>query len=180
MDEAKFDALVHYVCARCEDPSKLGATKLNKILWYCDVGAYLYLGRSVTGATYVKRQFGPVPKDILASRQRLLASGAIAERDALYHGYPQKQLVALMLPDLRRFSADEISLIDAIIASICLNHTAASISNLTHDHVWEAAEIGEELPMYTIFASRKGEIDEDDMAWAKAQMLDVEPHRAVV
>ena len=36
MDQEKFDALVHYICARCEDPTSLGATKLNKIMWYSD------------------------------------------------------------------------------------------------------------------------------------------------
>jgi hypothetical protein len=132
----------------------------------------------MTGATYVKRQFGPVPREILGARQRLVARGAIVERDAPLHGYSQKQFVALTRPDLSRFSADEISLVDHIIDVVCNNHTAASISQLTHDHVWEAAEIGEELPLYTVFASRRGEIDESDIEWAKETMIRLEPHRA--
>jgi hypothetical protein len=79
----------------------------------------------------------------------------------------QKQLIALTRPDLSRFSADEISHVDHLIGVVCKGHTAASISQLTDDHVWEAAEIGEELPMSAIFASRRGEIDETDIAWAK-------------
>lgn len=178
MDEPKFDALVHYVCAKCEDPSKLGATKLNKVLWYCDIGSFLYFGRPMTGETYVKRQFGPVPKHILAAKQRLIAKGALIEREAPLYGYAQKQLLALTRPDLSRFSGDEISLVDDVLDAICHNHTAASISQLTHDHVWEAAEIGEELPLYTVFALRRGELDESDMAWARAEMIRLEPRRA--
>jgi hypothetical protein len=178
MDEAKFDALVHYVCAKCEDPSTLGATKLNKIMWYCDIGSFLFFGKPMTGANYVKRQFGPVPKQIMASRQRLAARGAIIERDAPLHGYNQRQFIALTKPDLSRFSGDEISLVDDVINTVSNRHTAASISQLTHDHIWEAAEIGEELPLYTVFAARRGEIDESDLAWGKAEMIRLEPHRA--
>ncbi len=93
MDATKFDNLVHYVCARCQDPSLLGAVKLNKVLWYSDAAAYLALGSSITGATYIKRQFGPVPRDILQARQRLMNKGAIIERDALYFDYQQKRLL---------------------------------------------------------------------------------------
>ena len=49
---AKFKSLVHYICWRCADPTKLGAVKLNKVLWRADFKAYLELGESVTGATY--------------------------------------------------------------------------------------------------------------------------------
>lgn len=37
----KFKALVHYICWKVEDPRQLGATKLNKILWFSDVLTYL-------------------------------------------------------------------------------------------------------------------------------------------
>jgi Protein of unknown function (DUF4065) len=174
MDVDKFDTLVHYICARCGDPSTLGATKLNKILWYSDSASYLTLGRPISGATYIKRQFGPVPRDIMQSRQRLANSGAMVEREALYHGYPQTQFIALCRPNLTRFTAEEISIVDQIIDIVCNDHTAASISALTHNHVWEAAEIGEEIPLYTVFASRPGEIDENDLIWAKNEIFRVE------
>jgi hypothetical protein len=174
MDQAKFDALVHYVCAKCDDPSALGATKLNKVLWYADVLAYLGTGKSITGATYVKRQFGPVPKDIMAARARLTAAGAIVERSALVGAYEQKQMVALARPDVSLFTAEEISVVDDVIDHVCRRHTARSISNLTHDHIWEAAAIGEVIPLSAMHASFIGEVDEDDVAWAKKEMDRIE------
>jgi hypothetical protein len=178
MDQAKFDALVHYICARCEDPSLLGATKLNKIMWYSDASAFLYLGKSITGATYIKRQFGPVPRDIRSSRQRLISSGAIIEREAPYHNYAQIQFIAMRRPDLSAFSADEISLVDQIIEAICRERTASSISARSHDLIWQSAEIGEEIPLYAVLAAFPGEITEDHIAWGKAEMLRLEPHRS--
>jgi len=181
MEQAKLDALVHYICARCDNPGKLGATKLNKVLWYSDVLAYAETGESITGAVYIKRQFGPVPKDILASRMRLQALGALVERKATAFDYNQIQFFALTKPDISMFSAAQISLVDSIIDAICSNHTAASISNLSHDLIWEAAEIGEEIPMApAAFGGNFGEIDEDDIVWARAEIDRIEEIRAAV
>ena len=36
----KFKSAIHYVCYKADDPSVLGAIKLNKVLWYSDaIGA---------------------------------------------------------------------------------------------------------------------------------------------
>ena len=60
----KFAALVHYIVHSC-DPKQLGAIRLNKALWYIDVLAYQTTGDPVTGETYRRRQFGPVPGSIM-------------------------------------------------------------------------------------------------------------------
>ncbi len=181
MENAKLDALVHYVCARCDNPSKLGATKLNKVLWYADVFAFAQSGQSITGAVYIKRQFGPVPKDILAARARLVAAGALVERQIQSYSYIQTQFFALSKPDISMFSAEQISLVDTVVDAICSNHTATSISNLSHDVIWEAAEIGEELPMAAAaFGGNFGEIDEHDIAWAHSEIDRIEKIAATV
>jgi hypothetical protein len=61
-DKDRFKMLVHYACASVDDPSKLGAVKLNKIVWFSDVFAFQELGDSITGATYIKEKFGPIPQ----------------------------------------------------------------------------------------------------------------------
>jgi len=178
MDDTKLDQLVHYVCMRCDNPGKLGATKLNKVLWYSDVFAFAQEGKSITGATYVKRQFGPVPRDIRASRERLIAAGILVERQAMSHGYPQVQFIALRPADISMFSGAQISLVDGVLEAICSGHTAASISQLSHDYVWESAAIGEEIPMAAAaFGGNFGEIDEDDLAWAQKEVDRIESRR---
>jgi hypothetical protein len=172
-DKEKFKTLVHYVCSRVDDPARLGATKLNKVLWFSDVLTYLNLNAPVTGARYVKRQFGPVPAAILPIIEELKAEGALAVRDVEYFGKPKREFFALRLPDISAFSADEISTVDAVIAAICERHTATSISELTHDEAWEMAEIGEDLPFCTVFSARIGEIDESDIAWADGQIAEL-------
>jgi hypothetical protein len=64
VDQAKFDTLVHYFCARCEDPSSLGATKLNKIMWYSDASAYLQLGKISTAKVLPRWALQTLSSDI--------------------------------------------------------------------------------------------------------------------
>ena len=75
LDWAKFKSAVHYICDKASsDPSVLGAIKLNKVLWYSDVINYLITGKPITGETYIKRQHGPVPKDIIRAIDELSIS----------------------------------------------------------------------------------------------------------
>lgn len=166
----KLKALVHYVCWKCENPADLGGTKLNKVLWYSDMLAYLNWNRPITGETYVKRQFGPVSRHILPVLEELEREGQIVRGQASYYGHPKHEYIPVKAPDLSLFNAEEISLIDTCIDFVCRKHTAASISRLTHDTIWKLAEIGEEIPYYTVWASELGEIIPDDITWAQQQL----------
>ncbi len=162
----KFKSLVHYI-AHKSDPAKLGKTKLNKILWYSDIVAYLQTGEAITGETYKKRQFGPVSHHILGILDELESESKIVIRSIeLFGGYAKKEFISLIRPSLEGFSAEEISIVDSLLEIICENHTATSISEASHDRIWELAEIGETIPYNTVFAAHLDEIDEDDIEWA--------------
>ncbi len=159
--------LVHYMCSLCEDPSKFGATKLNKALWYADTIAYQMYGESISGEkSYVKRQFGPVPKKILATLDRLESDGSLLVKRTRHMGFEKKDLISLTDPDVSVFSDQEKEIIEEVVQVISNHHTAASISNLSHDIIWEAAEIGEEIPIYAVLASQAAPITDEDKAWA--------------
>lgn len=166
----RMKGLVLYICSLARDPSVLGATKLNKILWYSDAMSYCMFGESITGETYIKRQFGPVPKHIVDVIEELETEKKIAVRREPFYGYPKVEFFALSKQDLSEFSPEEISLIDDIANTIFFNHTASSIFALSHDGIWESAQIGEEIPPYAFMASQLGEITEKDMEWAKKKL----------
>jgi hypothetical protein len=171
--QEKFRQLVQYICWKSDDPTQLGSTKLNKVLWHSDTVAYRLFGEPMAGATYIKRQFGPVPQQILPALEWLRTSGKLAIRSVEHFGYPKKEFFALQPPDLADFTGPEISLVDQAIEYVCAEHTAKSISLETHDDIWKMAAIGEEIPYFTIFASRLGEITENDIEWAKIQAEDI-------
>lgn len=173
LDWNRLTALIHYICASCEDPSVLGKTKLNKILWYADVNAYLEFGQPITGETYVKQQFGPVAEHLLQAIKELEDRGAIVTRQAPHFTYTKWEYIALRPPEVSEMAAfkpHEISLIDNMIDIICHGNTAKSISQQTHDRIWELAEIGETIPYYAVLASELGEFTKEDMDWAKQQI----------
>lgn len=166
-----FKELVHYICFRVDDARKLGATKLNKILWYSDVFAYRLTGRSISGAEYEKRQFGPVPRMINAILDELEREGKVVRREVPYFNRVKRDFLALAPANSEFLSEIERTIVDTVIVQVCDGHTATSISTLTHDGVWEAAEIGEVIPLYAVLGATAGEITVDDQAWGDQVIL---------
>lgn len=163
----KLDAAVHYICARCDDSSKLGATKLNKTLFYADLVHYLGTGKTLTGTTYKKLQHGPVPSQVLNSVSQLEEAGKIMTKTVDCYGYSKTEYISLQEPGLDDLEKDEIDLLGIMMDHICDSHMATSISEASHDLVWEAAAMGEEIPMGAYIVSRAGNIEDQDMAWAE-------------
>ena len=166
IDRVKFKQMVHYICWKCDNPQTLGATKLNKIIWFAERTAFLRMGKSMTGVRFVKQERGPVPNAILPILRELEAERALAVRDTRSISYLKKEYIALRDPDFDAFTSREVSLLDAVIEAVCKNHTAGSISKLSHDEVWDMAKIGEEIPLTAILGIR-GEIQEEDIQRAK-------------
>ena len=160
----KFKALVHYIIQCRENPAQLGAIRLNKVLWYADVAAYQMYGKSITGSSYVKRQFGPVPKFIRKTLRELEAEGKIHIQEPKFP-FGVRKFNCLEDADTSSLSSKEQDLAEAVMDEVC-NHTASRISELSHDVVWNVVEMGDEIPLKATFAANKGAITEDTMAWA--------------
>jgi hypothetical protein len=174
----KFKLLVHYICSRCQDdPSRLGATKLNKILWYAEVEHFLRTGKPLTGVRYVKLQHGPAPVCMPHVISEMERDGILLARDAPYYGQEKREYLTLAEPegidDL--FTATDISALERQIGVVCEAHTAKSISKKSHNKAWELAEIGEDLPLYTALAV-PGEFAKSDIEWLD-ERIEIEERR---
>jgi hypothetical protein len=166
----KFKALVHYVCSlRSARPDTLGAVKLNKILWLAEISAFYRLGNPITQARYIKRKFGPVPAPIMRTLRELDQDGVLSVRDASHYGLQKKEYIVYIPATEDFLSLEEAAIVKEMVDYVCDEHTAASVSEATHDHVWKAAEDGEEIPHYTVFANA-GKITDEDRGWAKDQL----------
>jgi hypothetical protein len=171
MATEKFKAMVHYIVASCGEPQQLGATRLNKICWYADTLAYRFNGKSITGERYVKRKHGPVPKTILATIRELEQEEKIHVRDhQLYASRKMRMFVALEDADSSAFSGAELQIINYVVHHICKDHTALSISELSHDVIWDAANEGEEIPMSATLVAESGILREEIAEWANSVM----------
>jgi len=168
MPTEKFKAMVHYIVASCKEPQRLGATRLNKICWYSDTFSYRLRGVPITGETYVKRQHGPVPKSILHTVRQLEDEGKIHVRDHhILPSHKMRMFVALEDADTSSFKPEELQIIDFVAEQVCDNHSAVSISELSHDVIWDAANDGEEIPLAATLVASPAVPREEIIAWTK-------------
>ncbi|MBF0516971.1 MAG: SocA family protein [Nitrospirae bacterium] len=160
--------LVYYICWKCRsNPAKLDGTRLNKILWYIDTYSYRLWGKSMSGEqSYLKKQFGPVPVRIDDVLSELRSENKLKILKTDFYGYPKYEFVTFGKANVNLFSDDQINIIDNIVDSVCDNHTAASISSLSHDFIWDMAKDYEEIPIYTVLANRPDELTDSDFNWA--------------
>jgi hypothetical protein len=152
---------------------------LNKICWFADTIGYRLNGVPITGETYVKRQRGPVPKNILKTIRELEDEKKIHVFEKAVGSHKMRLFVPLVTPDSSAFSHVEMDIINTVIADICINHTANSISDLSHDQIWDAANEGEEIPMFAVLASARGELTDRVVQWADAVVQRVESRKQV-
>lgn len=165
--DSKFKKLVHFVCSLCSaDPTKLGAVQLNKALWLSDLKAYYELGQPITSARYVKRQWGPVPSSILPVLRELQQDGVLTIQNADHFGWQKKEYIVHTSASSDFLTPDENQIVRDTVAFVTEEHTATTISEKSHDHIWKAAVDGEELPLFTVFA-KPGKITDEERKWAQ-------------
>jgi hypothetical protein len=148
-DSTKLGELVLYISQKCEGTPRFNKTKLLKILLEADFAFYARTGRPITGQTYEKRQFGPIPRGGLAVLDDLQARGDLQILERTFHGFQQALPIAMRDPDLELFTAEEIAVVDEAIELLWLC-TAKEASDRSHQMIgWIAAQIGEEIPYQT-------------------------------
>lgn len=165
-DKDKFDQLVLYICGQVENPADLGAVKLHKILWFSDLANFARCGRSIAGDHYIKMPQGPFSTHAEKAIKRLERASLLAERQMPVYNRTQRQFFATGKADLSAFSADEISIVDDMISAIVRNYTASSISEFSHNRIWEIARDREAIPLSTVFSINLADVDEDTLSWA--------------
>ena len=160
---------IHYVVSNTE-PEKLGSTKLAKILLFADAESFRRTGATITGASYIKRDFGPLVQNFNAAIDELKRESRIAERRGDHFGYPQRQFWATEAPDISEFSGQDIARLAHAKDIICENHTASSISDLSHNLAWQVVPDGEEIPIPAFLAGfRQGQPTADDLAFIQTE-----------
>ena len=145
--DRKLCELILYITSCCLNYGNLGATRLNKILFYSDFAAYLKLGKSITGQEYFALQAGPAPRRLLPVREQMLASGQIETyKVKISEEYQQQLIVPQRKPELSQFTADEIAIVDQVMVRFFWK-SPEDVSDESHNFIgWLAAELQETIP----------------------------------
>ena len=160
--DKKLRELILLICNRSENDPPFGATKLNKLLFFCDFIAYLEYGSPITGHEYFRLPKGPAPKKLVPIRERMKSRGELAYKQVDYFSYKQERPIALREPDVSEFSAREIDLVDRVVRKF-LNKTASEISEYSHGFIgWKIAKQRELIPYHmALIGTRKPTPDEE-------------------
>jgi len=147
----KFMNVVLYMLERCAGKPNIGETVLYKLLYFSDFNYYEIYEEHLTGATYRKLQYGPLPQKFDAIIQQMIENKQIQRVKTTYHGFPQTRYLPLEKADLTLLRASEKEVIDRVIEHMS-DWSASAISTYSHnDMPWLASKEGEEISYELVF-----------------------------
>lgn len=165
--------IVLYACERCGSEN-VGAVKLHKVLYYADMISFAGDGCPIIGATYRKRPFGPTCEQLQRSLRDMEAKHELEIREEDYFGYRKKRFEPRRNADLSSLSSDQKLLLDDIIDFVCVQNSAKTISELSHNRAWEIVEFGEIIPYESVHLLFPTEVSESAFEWAERERHSVE------
>lgn len=148
--ETKLRELLIHVVKEEGSNRSLTRTKLAKILWFSDFGAYRELGEPITGYPYVKETHGPMPQRMLNIELDLVAEGGI---ERITEGGTTRY-VHKRDPDLSLFMPEQLDYV-ANVRYLYRHAWASYLSVRSHRESigWVAAGQREEIPYATALLS---------------------------
>ena len=160
---------IHFICDKAaNEPDELDQIKLNKILWYSDAQAYISNGNSITRERYIKKPFGPVARRNRIAVEELERRGVLRRgRAASGSGFWNTHFDVIENYSPNELTPDELRVIGKVYSAIVDGHTSMSISERSHGEIWQLAENGEDLPLFTVFAEKLGAVSDAHMELAR-------------
>lgn len=114
LNQNKYQNSILYFTRYCNN-NYLGATKLNKLMYYLDFLSFQEKGNSVTGDMYIHKDYGPVPESIDYILVALQEAEALSTSIERYDGDKIKTIFKnKKTPDLSVFSEYEKEILEKI------------------------------------------------------------------
>lgn len=158
--EKYHQAILGFLCER--DNRHLGKAKLLKLLYFLDFDHFAKYDVPVTGDTYVKLPYGPVPKHADEILAEMIRDGLLESETARVFDYAQERFSpgedGVYTPDVLEQAERDM------LAHICRNWKAVSrhaiVAAAPREAPWIAVEDGEEIPyVYAYYRNTYGELD---------------------
>ncbi len=147
----KFKNVLLYILEKSAGKPNVGETVINKLLYFSDFNYYELHEEHLTGASYKKLPYGPVPKNLDNILADMLEKGELQRVKSEYHGYAQTRYLPLIKTDLTLLKASEKEVIDKVIEQMS-DWSASAISDYSHrDMPWLASKEGEEINYELVF-----------------------------
>lgn len=174
-DPEKLKNALLYVLELCGGKPNIGETVLYKLLYFIDFNFFEITGKPVTGLTYVKLQYGPVPsaRQYLPIIESMVSLGELKIMNQNYYGKQQKKYISLMNSNIDIFTSKELKVIGKVVEQLS-DMSASQIEEYVHeDAPWKISGMKEAIP-YLLCRERKppfAQLDYDQL-WQDAGAID--------
>jgi hypothetical protein len=144
----------------------LGSVQINKALILIDAFYHSYFKETLTGITYIKHWYGPVPDyeahDVLYKMEfgKLKVSHEKTGRTMKNAHY------AISDPDYSVFSSRALEVIRDV-ALFIIQNKAGKLSEITHDMVYENTPMGGVIPIESVYS-----LEIDSRPWTDEEKAD--------
>lgn len=145
-DMGKLIEAVLYLGERSENDPHFGVSKLARLLYYSDCGAYILLGKPITGTIYLHLPHGPYPENWHRARMKMEQSGDITVlRDSHAQGYHYYGLLTNRPANREILAPEEIEEMEAQLERFA-DYSAAAIEDYSrYEAAWLATEDGQPM-----------------------------------
>lgn len=141
----KFKNVLLYILEHCAGKPNVGETVLYKLLYFSDFNYYELYEEHLTGATYRKLPYGPVPQKLDSIIKQMMEDNQLQRIKTDYHGFTQTRYLPLEKADLTQLLASEKMVIDRVIEQMS-DWSATAISDFSHkDMPWIISKEGEDI-----------------------------------
>ena len=151
----KLEELVLYLVRASDNDPGLMSTKLNKLVWACDFAAFCNTGRTITGASYQREKYGPVPKAMPIILERLEREGRIELQPVKVGRNDGVRYKALKAADVSSFSPETLATVLKVITEN-FHKTGTAMSKELHNRLmWKVSKNGDPMPFAGWFVSER-------------------------
>lgn len=131
----KYENAVLYFAKYCNN-MYLGATKLNKLLYYLDFISHRDKGVTITGDQYIHKDYGPVPSYIDEIISELRSKNKLEAELKDFGENGKVEFKTMVDPDTSVFSKYELELIEKICREFALWSTEKIVSQTHLEAPW--------------------------------------------
>lgn len=147
----KFKEVLIYILTKVGSKPNIGETVIYKLLYFIDFDFYEKYEEQLIGATYTKNIYGPAPLEFKEIVKEMIEDKEIEKIESKYFKFPQIKYLPLREPDLTKFKAHEIEMIDEVLYKLS-DSNANQISEYSHNDVpWLVTEDGNIIDYETVF-----------------------------
>ena len=147
----KKEILENTVLALLKAAPGLGSVQINKALILIDAFYHSYFKETLTGITYIKHWYGPVPDYDAHAVLYKMEFDKIKVAHEKTGRTVKSAHYAICDPDYSVFSSRAIEIIRDV-AMFIIQNKAGRLSEITHDTVYENTQMGGVIPIESVYS----------------------------